>query len=239
MPENYFDPSWTEKVIIPVRRVGDQWEFFYGGDIPVKDGSLGELTINASSVKDPSFLNRINRTLSIKVLPEGSKLLVALNDRDHHAADPSSWLPIAVNEVPKGTTRFEYVIIGPALPSQQRQLALEDERGGLWLRLKGLERTEIRSSTIQMPDGFPEKTARSLNHAFTLLSKEYEKHRISNTGNVYKQFFYQEGNGKWYPLSDLRHGVQAQGERVLLTSAWNEIEKQLGWSPNSSRLKHK
>lgn len=36
MSDNFFDPLWTEKVTVPVKRVGDTWEFFYGGDVPVK-----------------------------------------------------------------------------------------------------------------------------------------------------------------------------------------------------------
>jgi hypothetical protein len=35
MSDNFFDPLWTEKVTVPVKRVGDTWEFFYGGDVPV------------------------------------------------------------------------------------------------------------------------------------------------------------------------------------------------------------
>lgn len=228
MSQYYFDPAWTEKVTIPVKCVGNHWEFFYGGDIPVKDGTLGELALSAPSITDPSFLKRVSQILDIKVLPEGSDLLIALNDRSIH--DINGWPDIPWQHVPNGTTRFERVTIGPLQPNQ-RPLSQEDKSGGLWLRLKGLERTEIRSSSILMPKDFPAKEANSLNHAFTLFSKEYEKHRISNTGNVYKQVFYQEQNGKWYPLGDLRRGAQAQGERALLASAWKEIEQALGWRP--------
>jgi hypothetical protein len=43
--DNHFDPFWAEKTTVPVTRAGDRWEFFYGGDVPVKDGAIGELTI--------------------------------------------------------------------------------------------------------------------------------------------------------------------------------------------------
>ena len=61
------------------------------------------------------------------------------------------------------------------------------ERGGLWLNVKGLDKTDIISSPICMPDGCKEKTAISLNHAFTMLSEMYETHRLSHTGNVYNR----------------------------------------------------
>ena len=82
-----------------------------------------------------------------------------------------------------------------------------------------------------MPDGFPEPTVTSLNHAFTLLSRGYGIHRISNTGDVYTRLFYQDSDECWYPLDDLRRGVQAKVERRLLNELWAEIERKLGWRP--------
>jgi hypothetical protein len=113
------------------------------------------------------------------------------------------------------------------------------ERGGLWLNVKGLDKTDIISSPIWMPDGCKEKTAISLNHAFTMLSEMYETHRLSHTGNVYNRVFYQEANGYWYPLADLREGVLANAEHQLLVETWRQLEAMLGWRPvvPSSRKK--
>lgn len=44
MSKSFFDPEWVSKLTVPVKRVGDRWEFFYGGDVPVVEGTLGELT---------------------------------------------------------------------------------------------------------------------------------------------------------------------------------------------------
>lgn len=32
----------THTVAVPIRRVGDRWECFYGGDVPVEEGTLGD-----------------------------------------------------------------------------------------------------------------------------------------------------------------------------------------------------
>ena len=53
MTGNFFDPLWTSKVTVPVKRVGDLWEFFYGGDVPVKEGTLGELSVSALTLNSP------------------------------------------------------------------------------------------------------------------------------------------------------------------------------------------
>lgn len=232
MSGNYFAPDWTAKVTVPVKRVGERWEFFYGGDVPVREGTLGELTLSSHQITDESFRKRVMQELTVKILDEGTELFVALSDRDtkgrRAGASPEPYPP----NVPPGTTRFERIWLGPVKKNPDEQLldpALE--RGGLWLKVKGLERCELQGSTVQMPAGFQPPVAISLNHAFTMLSQAYEKHRISNTGNVYSRVFYQDRDKRWYPLDDLRTGVQAEGERRLLNELWAQVEQTLGWRP--------
>jgi hypothetical protein len=38
MTGSYHDSNWSEQITIPVRRVGDRWEFFYGGNLPNEGG---------------------------------------------------------------------------------------------------------------------------------------------------------------------------------------------------------
>jgi hypothetical protein len=235
MQGSYHDPNWSEQVTIPVRRVGDRWEFFYGGDVPVREGTLGHLTLGAAQINNSEFLDRFQKPATVKVLKEGSPLLVALSDRDQGAFLPSGMKKRMRLKLPVGTTRLEQVWLGP-VRNRGTQLNLDDESdadgsGGLWLKVKGLGKTELVGSTIQMPDGFEEPFAISLNHALTMLSERYEKHRISHTGNVYARVFYLESDDYWYPLADLREGVLAGAERQLMADAWQALEKQLGWRP--------
>lgn len=236
MSSNYFDADWTEKITLPVKRVGAHWEFFYGGDVPVREGTLGELTLDARDITNEKFKQRVMQEVSVKILDEGTELLVALTDHDTKGrliGYPEK-MPM---HVPWGTTRFAKVRLGPQRP-KKGQLSLDTEisRGGLWLKVKGLERCELQASTVLMPEGF-EEPAVSLNHAFTLLSERYEKHRLSHTGNVYSRVFYCEGNGHWFPLDDLRRGVLVTAERNLLKSAWDEVEQALGWRPSPAQAK--
>ena len=239
--DNFFDPHWSEKTTVPVKRIGDRWEFFYGGDVPVKDGTIGELTISTNQISNPTFLQRVTQEAMFKVLEEGTPLQVALSDRSDNGKHIGKWPEPDPVGFPPGTTRWEKVILGPPpkkMPPPS-QADLIPETGGLWLRIKGLERCELVSSTILLPEGvpvpegFPDRYVKSLNHALTLLSLTYEKHRISNTGNVYTRVFYQDKDGRWYPLDDLRAGVRAKKERQLLNETWTQIETALGWRPVS------
>ena len=232
MSSSYFDPDWTAKVTVPVKRVGERWEFFYGGDVPVKEGTLGELTVNADRITDERFRKRVTQELTVKILEEGTELLVALSDRDTNGRLSGDWPEPRPLKVPPGTTRFVRVWLGPVRKKTEEPARdVAPEPGGLWLKLKGLERCELHGSTVRMPAGFDPPHAISLNHAFTRLSQAHEKHRISNTGNVYTRVFYQDRDKRWYPLDDLRTGVQAEGERHLLNGLWAQVEQTLGWRP--------
>lgn len=232
MSVSNFDSDWTAKVTVPVKRVGERWEFFYGGDVPVREGALAELTLSAEQITDESFRQRVMQELTVKILDEGTELLVALSDRDTNGRRAGAWPEPFPPNVPPGTTRFERIWLGPVKKKPGEQmLDAELQRGGLWLKLKGLERCELQGGTVQMPASFQPPVAISLNHAFTLLSQAYEKHRISNTGNVYSRVFYQDRDKRWYPLDDLRTGVQAEGERKLLNELWAQVEQTLGWRP--------
>ena len=235
MTDNYYNNSWTEKVTLPIKRVLGSWEFLYGGDIPVKDGAIGELTLSTQDITDDKFKQRVTQEVVVRILKEGTELCVALSDRSensrrHLGRWPEKY-PVAL---PPGTTRIERVKLGPVKKKKSdKQLDLKevDGKGGLWLKVKGLERCELQGSTVLMPAGFAEAAAISLNHAFTLLSERYETHRLSHTGNVYERFFYEESDGCWYPLDDLRQGVLVTAERKLMTSAWEELERVLGFRP--------
>jgi len=123
---SHFEPDWSEKVTIPVKRVGDSWEFFYGGDVPVRDGTLGELTINADRITDERFLKRVSQETVVKILEEGTPLLVALSDRNNSGARVGPWPDVSPEDVPAGATRFEQVIIGPLKPGSKQHC---DSRG--------------------------------------------------------------------------------------------------------------
>lgn len=233
MSSNYFDSDWTAKVTVPVKCVGERWEFFCGGDVPVKDGTLGELSLNANQITDERFRLQVTQELTVKILDEKTPLLVALSDRSTNGRLAGHWPKPHPLKVPMGTTRFERIRLGPLKKKITENLTLDPQfvRGGLFLKLTGLERCELHGSTVLMPEGFSQLTATSLNHAFTLLSQAHEKHRISNTGNVYTRVFYEDLDKCWHPLDDLRMGVQAAGERQLLHGLWAEVEKKLGWRP--------
>ncbi len=213
-----YDHDWTRKLTLPVKMVNGQWEFLFGGAVPVKDGTVAELTVPLDRITDAEFASRVTAESTVKVLPAGTKLYVALSDRASalQPANGFEHIEIDYQYLPRGYARFLPITIGPPTEQQTKQRGLfeEEKEGGLFLRQIGLDRTEILSSSIKLPEGFDPPFAQSLNHAFTLLSERYETHRLSHTGNVYTSMYYQESNGRWYPLDLLREGVRADAEQT-------------------------
>lgn len=69
--------------------------------------------------------------------------------------------------------------------------------------------------------------AESLNHAFTLLSEEFEPWRKAHTGSIYQRVFYKDGE-LWYPLSTLRRRTVGGAEHALIVDLWERIKCELG-----------
>lgn len=219
-------------VRVPVRMVNGQWEFFYGGNVPVREGTFGELLIQKERITDPKFLRALRKRSEHLLLDEGTALMVALSARDQSKLDER--YKALLQEIspehlsneyywtsrPAGT-RFVSVVIGPPLegfPGYRRQ-----QPGGVWLQLEGAQPKGLLVSSVELPEAVSEEPCQSLNHAFTLLSEVFEPWRQSHTGNVYQRMLYQESNGKWYPLERLRRAAEATEEHALIKQRWDEL----------------
>lgn len=222
--------SGVEYVTLPVKLEDGRWALLYGGCTGVREGTCGELRVPLSSIEDDEIRKRLTRTVTVKVLDEGDELIIALRDRQVQQRTPE-WPPIDRADLPNGCTRFARVRIGP--PSD-RTARFGAQHGGLWIRQRGIDRTDLLCSRVVMPKGVDVDEATSLNHACTLLSERYERHRISHTLNVYTHAFY-KGSGnetaRWYPLDHLRMGMVAGVDEPIRTEAWARMEKELGFRP--------
>ncbi len=223
-----------DPIRIPVKLVEGQWEYFYGGGLPVSNGTVGDLIVDKSSIEDNKFLANLKRGSKHKILEPGTQLLVAVTVKQ----PPDIGQKLKAHLLPMGSagpnlgdayyrtprsadTRFVEISIGGPTERQKRHDPNED--GGVWLHVEGLIPKGISSSTIVLPDGLSKHPADSLNHAFTLLSEQYEPWRKSHTGNIYDRMLYQESNGKWYPLNVLRDAAIASDEHQFIRSQWEQI----------------
>lgn len=232
-----------KSIRVPVKFVDGHWEYFYGGNIPAKNGAIGDLVLNEGAIDDKDFLKSLNRKSRHKILDEGANLLVALTIRPetvldknlkkhlYKQNDPEKILgPLCFNKQCPAGTQFIEIILDKTI-NENKELPSKSE-GGLWLNIQGLQSKGIVTSNIDLPNGLTGEPVISLNHAFTILSEHYEPWRKSHTGNIYERVFYQEKNGKWYQLEILRNIALAKDEHKFIKERWAEITSQLNLKIN-------
>jgi len=214
---------------IPVHYINGSWEMIYGGGLPVKEGTAGTLKLPEESIKDKELVSILKRKQIIKILEPNTPLMIAVNPSNNLLPNTKKHLKDIRKNFHRNTLlgtndQFIEVILSPNIENK-------NNAGGLWLVLEGLNPKGIESGTVLLPsfEDYAERTrtAKSLNHAFTILSEIYETERISHTGNIYKRVFYKEANGSWYPLEDLRnYGIDCS-EREILKNLWDSINSHL------------
>ena len=230
--------SFKSPVRVPVRLVNGNWEFFYGGPVPIKAGAVGELIVEKSALTDKQFLEQINRPSKYKILDEGAELRVALTIKPSPSLDNTlskHLIKMSAMSADLGAEFFhtprspdtQFVKITVAKPTNLQLKSSPEETGGVWLHLKGSQPKGITTSSMKIPEGITSETVDSLNYVFTLLSQQYEPWRKSHTGNIYDRVLYQEANKKWYPLSVLREAAMAKDEHQLIRERWAELTKLL------------
>jgi hypothetical protein len=228
-------PFDTPKLRIPVKLVQGQWEYFYGGGVPVAEGTIGDLVVERAAVTDRDFLGALRRPSVHRVLNEGTNLMVALTIRtpldqqlQAHLRElrPEERAAEYYESVRPAQTRFVQITIGAPTAAAFKRLGREDA-GGVWLHFEGTQPKGVSVSSVQLPNVVQPGNVDSLNHAFSCLSTVFEPWRKSHTGNVYTRVLYQERNSKWYPLETLRRAAEAAEEQTLIRERWAEIAQAL------------
>lgn len=187
-------------VRIPVRVHGNLLEYFYGGAFPeVLDGAIGDLVLDKESLKNPKDLKRLNEKRQVPLLTIGTTLRVLLKpspfskERVKKLIERSKDMPLS-----GGWTHCAEVILNEVL--------FLEFRGSKQARL-----TDVKCHVVAL-----NREAKSLNHAYTMLSAFFEKERRSHTGSVFQLVtFYDQGRKLWRPLSDLRDQLMPLYEERL------------------------
>lgn len=223
-------PLSTRVIRLPVKLVNGHWELLYGGHIRAKEGTIAEMHVRHSAIEDKKFLLALTRKRRILALNEGTELRVALTIKPG-LPDPLRSLLLPLGDTKHDhTTRlsvdshFVAITLGGPTPVQAKR----EQVGGLHLVLEGMEPRALESGLVALPKSISESHVESLNHAFTRLSEKLEPWRQAHTGSVYERVFYEEPDGLWYPLGDLRDRELAKAERRLVGELWGNVMAEYG-----------
>lgn len=216
-------------VRLPMKHIEGQWVLEYGGDLPVKQGASGELLMEAASILPSAAKDLFLKEEIIRILPEGTALRILMDVRDWSSITQEQaryLMPLNGTcplHIQHRSPNHRMVEVYLSRPSPRQSSFVQDDRGGLWLRVEGVTAVGLTSSTVALPDCVSAEPAISLNHAYTVLSEVYEPWRTSHTGSVYRHAYYQEVDGSWHPLRILRDSRLAEQSQHIAHEVWRQM----------------
>lgn len=206
MKNNIIPDKFAKTVRIPVRVSKGNVTFFYGGSLPImEDNIIGDLVVPAYAIKDPEILKKLSQETIKNVLPSGTILLVEFHPKDFDNLDANT-------EHHFRETFRRYL-------QKDSENAFFQIRGGysevilkepLRVFTRGTKFPVLAPCICDIP--FLKIEARSLNHAYTLMSQVFEPSRMTHTGNVFKRVYFKDSDGRWYPLNRISSGLRADEE---------------------------
>ena len=174
----------------------------------VREGTFADLTFPASSLVDESEREELVEESSLELLPAFYSVFVGLNPNlikgKHRGLIKPADLKIE-RQAPNQATR-NGVLHAPRTLAGHGYLRFAEVVlvEPLTLRLRGNKESTLELCKCAIPVLNVE--ARSLNHAFTLLSTKFETDRISHTGNVFAHVFFRDKT-HWHSLNEARGKV--------------------------------
>ena len=220
-PLFYYPIPWPERekaIRIPVR-VGKNGkiEYYYGGALPViAEGTIGDLVVPAWSISEEKEALRLQQEHIVQFLPSGSVVMLVVD----HRRTPDDLR----KHLKKGIRRGSRVSMGVEVILREH----------LMLRLRGTKPAALQHATCCIPSLNEE--AKSLNHAYRLVSEKFEPQRLSHSGNVFRVGYYAKPDHTWISLGGLRSAAEASVE-MLFSRIGAEIVESLPKETGSALLK--
>lgn len=173
--------------------------FYTGAPLPsLRDGAIVDLRIADFDFNDEKELEALTVERTEKFLMAGMEVFIQLNEGRIKQEDRKRL-------VDAKTQPWS----GP--PSRGAIVHIKED---VAMRLSGAKKGSLMDAKCIIPvlNGLE---ARSINHAYTLLSREFEVERRSHGGNVFEVGYINDGKD-WVSLEVLRDHLMAKHEREIM-----------------------
>lgn len=198
---------YDKTVVIPAKYVNGKFQYFYGGYLPeFQDGTIIDLVVPEYAIKDTDFLKVLNTGHSEVLLPKGETIYAAVSSRQ--IPERLRNLSLSIKSLIQGSVS---TVIASLFPDSLFVEILLDEP--LYLELRGTKHGRLKPVKCSIPS--LKKEARSLNHAYYLISEIFEPDRISHAGSVFQKMMYIDSRTHCSTLDDLRNDLEARYEHIL------------------------
>lgn len=190
---------------IPFKVAGSKLVHFYDG-APInelREGTIGDIIVNDFAVGDQSRVKQYNAEREVVFLLKDTQILARISPQ---SIPPKlrEWLIEGKKFI--GASAIEIIL-----------------REDLRLRLRGTKEAQLLPCPCVVPAlaeiAETEELPASVNQAYTLISRYFEPHRRSHTGNIFDCVFYRpEQIDIWQPLRHLRDQLQADHEATIVAT---------------------
>lgn len=177
---------YQKRFRIGVRFDGATFVLLNGEPLPaLAKNSVAELVLSPESIQDENIRSVFDHETGVPLLERRSSVLLGVSPSVIENISASGLIP--ANAIP---IQSEYVFVRVDLKAK------------LWLQVRGDQEARLSACRCRIPA--LEKEARSLNHAFLIISEAYETKRRSHSGNVFERAYAQDRSGNWKNLDELR-----------------------------------
>jgi len=193
-----FIPDSDQKtVVIPVEIRNGAINYLFDGPLPrIAEKTVCQLIVPESAIEDKDTIRFLSEERHIEIFPAGTPLYVELKP---HKVPDRLFLTLPIKEYEK-RHKCKYVEI----------IILEP----LYLVLRGAKHPRLENARCTVP--ILNAEASSLNHAYTMLSQEFEKNRISHVSNVFSTIYFKHPYRIGYhPLNYIRNDRDLLFDRTL------------------------
>jgi hypothetical protein len=183
---------YSKRLRIGITVQGTTFLLLNGDPLPqFRAGAFAELIIDEDAIEEPKARTKFTQDRVVKIIDKDSSIFVGVS--------PQMVEDSMASRLNRSLTSGRYPAGYWFVEVRLRQ--------ALCIRIRGdqeakLERCDCYISALN-------KTAVSINHAFTLVSEEFERKRQSHTGNVFERVFTLAQDG-WLRLDDLRRSAVAE-----------------------------
>ncbi|NOQ63965.1 MAG: hypothetical protein GQ582_05585 [Methyloprofundus sp.] len=191
----------AKTAVIRVIMKNGRFEYYGEEEMPeIREGTLAELTVPCSAFENPRKLRIFSEERKEFILKKETTLLVQIAVRRNNSLDKRF---LTYFESTRETLQ-PLKDMGDLTDPEFVEIKLLDN---LIITLRGTKKATLNRCYCIIPI-LNNQQAYSLNHAYTVISEAFEKHRISHSGNVFKDVYYKE-NSKWLPIASLRDALES------------------------------
>lgn len=156
----------------------------------IKQDARGEFVIETHKIFDHDLLALLSDETETELFPRGEILRVEVSDK----------------EIPDNFSQYAIPTTNFSVGGRGRFVEVE-LKTPLKMMFRGTKQPSLFDCGCYIPA--LDKAAISLNHAYTLISTDFEPYRRSHTGNVFEKIFFRSNlenrtQGQWIKLDNLR-----------------------------------